>query len=971
MKYILLLISLSFLFVNAWAQESFKLQAEPIVVNQEGVGFNQFVLKNGLTVYIYEDKNMHDVLGAMIVKGGSKNDPADATGIAHYLEHMMFKGTRNIGTTDYHAERVYLDSINLMYDNMVYDTDTTYRKNLYKKIDYYSQKAMEYQIPGEFDKVISMIGGTGLNAYTDYERIVYLNSFPAERFDQWLNIYYERFDMPVFRLFQTEIEAVYEEKNMSMDNQFNQVFEELYKNFYAGTSYGDRTVLGSVEHLKTPSPSKMLRYFKENYQADNMAMVIIGNISASEALPKIEQVFGGFRNGNGNMLKKETIKPLDSRVEVSKNLTPVNIGVLGFRGVSSTSEDKPKIDFILSMLNNSNGTGILDSLSKENKLLTSFSFGDYHSDLGGIFVIYIPIPVVQSLKSGEEKVIMALEQIKNGKVDQEKFNSLKMEFRRQKMLEKEEPYYLLENISSAFLGGKSWAEIEDRDKMIDELTIEEVQRIAKKYFTSNYLAFYSKMGNVKPVKLQKPEFTPVNIPDDGRMSNFAIEVQNASSNFFPPKLIDFDTEVRKEEIRQYVDLYYNENPYNKVFSLTLRYGVGDQRISGLSEVAEYLNMVGTSSKPYFEFKKALQELGTTIAFSCDESYFYVNVVGFDENLNQSLYLVNQIMNNPEFDKKSIKKMVQGRKFENKMMKKDLATKLDVLTEYALYGANSDYLDRLSSKEIAKLTIQDIVGKLKQVQEYQMEIHYAGNKGFEIVKSEFVNNFTLPIKPIPTSSPVFKQVQDLTANKVYFINDKKAIQSHLSIVVPGKRLDRYERFFVKPFNEYFGIGLGSVVFTQIREYRSLAYSAYSYFYPPISGQQNGYLYSSMSTQGDKTLEALTVFTGLIDTLRIDQKHLESIKYMLLNSINSELPGFRSMSMSISDWRKLGYDNDPRRESHQIYTNLGTDNLQDFYNKNILERKKYYNVVGNSKSFNLNELSKFGEVKEMDIKELYKK
>ncbi len=971
MKYYI--VSALFLFVvfNSIAQKSIKLEAKPEIINQEGVGFNQFKLKNGLTVYIYEDKNMSDVLGAVIVKGGSKNDPADATGIAHYLEHMMFKGSRNVGTTDYSKEKIYLDSINLMYDNMVFDTDTAYRANLYKKIDQYSQKAMEYQIPGEFDNLISMIGGTGLNAYTDYERIVYLNNFPAERFDLWLKIYLDRFEMPVFRLFQSEIEAVYEEKNMSMDNQFNRVFEELYKNFYAGTSYGDRTVLGSVEHLKTPSPSKMLRYFKENYQADNMAMVIIGNISASEALSKIETVFGDFRYGNGDRLKKESIQPFQSRVEVSKKLTPVNIGVLGFRGVNATSEDKPKIDFILSMLNNSNGTGILDSLSKENKLLGAFSLGDYHSDIGGIFIIYIPIPVVQSLKSGEEKVIAALDLIKAGKIDIEKFNSLKNEFRRQKLLEKEEPFYMLESISTAFLGGATWNSLEERDKNIDELTIEEVQRVANKYFTSNYLAFYSKMGYEKPVKLQKPKFTPVNIVNDGRMSEYAMDIKASSADFFPPRLIDFNSEIKQEEIRQYVDLYYHNNPYNDVFSLTLKYGVGDDRISGLTQLAEYMNMVGTKNKSYFEFKKELQKIGSTINFSADNSYFYVNVVGFDRSLNQSLYLVNQIMSNPEFDKKSIKKMVDGRKLENRMMKKDLSTKLDVLTEYALYGANSEYLDRLSVKEISKLSETDILAKLKQLQEYQLQIHYVGNKDFEMVKSEFINNFILPLKPIPTSSPVNRQIQPITSNKVFLLNDKKAIQSHLSIVVPGKVLDHFEMHMVKPFNEYFGVGLGSVVFTEIREYRSLAYSAYSYYYPPITMQHQGFLYSSMSTQGDKTIEALSVFTGLLDTMQVESNHLESIKYQLLNSINSDVPDFRSMSMRIEKWRVLGFDNDPRRESHVIYSNLTNDNLTDFYNKNIATRKKFYSIVGNQKSFDQTKVTGFGEVIKVDIKDLYKK
>ena len=249
----------------------------------------QYKLDNGLTVILNEDHSKPQIFGAVVVKAGSKNDPHDATGIAHYFEHIMFKGTDQIGTLNYPAEKVFLDSIVMMYDQLYLTKEEKARHEIQMKINQLSLKASEFAIPNEVDVLLRDIGSSGLNAYTSLEQTVYHNSFPSNQIGKWMDIYSERFRNPVFRLFQSELETVYEEKNMYADNPMSMMFENLLKTFYKKHPYGQQTTIGTIEHLKNPRLSKMMEYFNTYYVANNMALVLCGDFDTEKVIPLIQE----------------------------------------------------------------------------------------------------------------------------------------------------------------------------------------------------------------------------------------------------------------------------------------------------------------------------------------------------------------------------------------------------------------------------------------------------------------------------------------------------------------------------------------------------------------------------------------------------------------------------------------------------------------------------------------------------------
>jgi predicted Zn-dependent peptidase len=940
---------------------------------KEGINnieFSVYVLNNGMKVYLNEDHNKNNVLGAVIVKGGSKYDPKDATGIAHYLEHMLFKGTDKIGTRDYKEEKIWLDSVAFMYSMLQYaKDDTAYRNRILKKIDYYSIKASQFAVPGEFDNLISLIGGTGLNAFTDYEKIVYHNSFPAENMRYWLDLYYERFSNAVFRLFQTELETVYEEKNMSQDNMFVRVYEALYKNFYPNSIYGKQTVLGSIEHLKNPSIYKMTAYYKEYYVANNMALVLTGNFNTEETLEMINETFGKYRKGENHKFPVEHEEPFNGRVEVTERLTPIPVGILGYRTEKNFSEDKAAIDIIVAMLNNENNTGFLDSLNKNNKLMFSMCMADYHSDLGGLFIAYAPKFPFQTLKKGENLILSQINRLKTGDFSDSYFKSVKLGLQKDYILQFESQRTRMRLLAESFVSGVGLNDIFQYERKLESLTKDDIMRAAAKFFTGNYLAFYSKTGFPKTVKLKKPDFTPVQNEHKNMSKYAAVFIQNFESNI-TPKYLRKDIDFKFSEISPNTNFYYTQNPYNQIFTYKMKFYTGTNKIKGLSYAAEFLNNTGTENKSFEQFGKELQKIGTEISSYATDNYFVITMTGFDDKFYQSLTLLHELLTKPGENDKIVKQFVSERRMEDKMIKRDARTKSQIVTAYAMYGKESPYVNRIKLSEIKKLKSDDLISMIKTALKYKVDISYAGSIPFIETSDQIAKSGLVPQNAI-YNIPEIKQLIIPANYTLYLLKDKKAVQSQIKIVVPSKQLWKEERNDIQPFNEYFGTGLNSVVFREMREYRSLAYSAWAYFRIPYNYNSPGYLYCSTSTQADKTIESISTFTSLIDAMPRERERATIIKSSLLNSFNSKLPDFRNTADYLSYYKLQGYETDNRKELFDYYMNLQWKNINNFYITNVAGRLRIITVVGNPDVFGFDNLSQFGDIKEVKIKKIFTK
>src|SRR5690606_21242831 len=235
-------------------------------------------LANGMTVYVSENHEKPQVSAWIGVRAGGRMDPPTSTGLAHYLEHMLFKGSDEFGTLDAAREAEHVEQVRVLYRQLRDARDEASRRAILTKIDAQTQAMAAYAIPNELDRMYSTLGVTGVNAFTSFESTVYIANVPSNRLAAWSRVEAERFADPVFRLFLPELEAVYEEKNLSLDSPEDRVTVAGLAALFPRHPYGTQTVIGEVEHLKSPAFDDMVRFFADWYAPNNMAIALAGDV---------------------------------------------------------------------------------------------------------------------------------------------------------------------------------------------------------------------------------------------------------------------------------------------------------------------------------------------------------------------------------------------------------------------------------------------------------------------------------------------------------------------------------------------------------------------------------------------------------------------------------------------------------------------------------------------------------------------
>jgi len=953
-----LILSFSFLlFFNFSYSQSFKIET--------------YKLENGLTVILNEDHSQSKVFGSVTCKAGGKNDPSDATGMAHYQEHMLFKGTQEIGTLDWTEEKLHIDKIFELYDQLGNTTDELQRAEIQQQINSESLAANKYAIQNEFSNLVKSIGGTNLNAGTGWDMTVYYNAFPPNEIEAWLELYSHRFENPVFRGFQQELEVVYEEKNLYSDIFIFPLLEQFNKNFFKNHPYGQRTLVGSVDNLKNPSLTKMYEFFKTYYVPNNMALILSGDFETEKVKDIINAKFGDWVYSEVPEPIVYEEKEFNGREFIEVNLSPIKLEFLGFRTVPQGHDDEEIMNVFNALLSNTNSTGLLDKLVIDSKIMAAQVLPMPYFDHGATIILAIPKIVGQTLEEAEELVMTEIKKLKNGEITQDELDAVKNQLYIQNQLSLENLEQRTYSIANAFALGKDVEIYINNSEKIKNVTIDDVKRIANAYFGDNYLAYYSKMGSVKKEKIEKPNYEPI-ISNTEVKSTYAQKIDAIKTEDYNIDYIDFKNDIRTAEISENCNIFYTENTNNDIYSLTIKFGAGNIKIPKLKYAASLMNVSGCKEYNVNELKFEFSKIGTTYSITSDDDYLYITLEGIETNMKQALILINKLINEPVCEEDKIKTIIEGEQTSRKMEKSEPDNIAEALFNYVLYSDRSDYLDRLSLDEINKLKASELVDEFKKALIYEVEIHYIGNPEiieFEDVKNSITNEIKFNEKLEKSTSPEFQDINNYTQNTVFFVNKKDATQSKIYILINGVSYDISQQATIDAFNLYFGGDFSGLVLQEIREYRSLAYTAGAgYKTPNILGKEN-YFIGYVGTQADKTLTALEVFNGLLTDMPQKPDRIDMIKkYLTLSSITAK-PDFRNISEYIVKMENKGFNNDPVEYKMSDYQNMTFEQIQKFYEDNIKGKPITFAIVGDKKRIDMKELEKYGKIITVKEKELF--
>ncbi len=927
-----------------------------------------YKLDNGLTVYLNEDHNTTSVFGAVVVRGGGKRDPKDATGIAHYLEHLLFKGTDKMGTTNYDLEKVYLDSIQIKYDELTQTEDDSARLTIQSEINKLSIKAADFAIPNEFDRLMEEMGGTWINAFTSNDVVCYLNKFPGNQIEKWLEVYSHRFVNPVFRLFQSELETVYEEKNRAMDNMFRELFTTYLSSFFKEHPYGQQTVLGSVDHLKNPSLTKMQEYYDTFYVANNMALILSGDIYPDDIKSIIEKKFGTWKSGNLPGLIEIKEEPFNGRELVEKKMTPLKVGMMGYRTVAAGHEDEMILSLCQQLLTNESKTGLIDQLVVERKIMEAGAFNMDFVDMGAANFFFMPKLFFQSLNKAEKLVLGQVNKLKNGEFDDSFFDAVKLTMIRQHEQNMENMEGRLFSLVDLYTKNQTWQDMVNWPDELDKITKADVIKISNKYFGDNYLVLHSKKGSPKKQKLEKPSFKAAIPKNTEKRSEFAQYIDGVSESPLNLQYIEFNEDVTFIDIIDNVHLFHSYNPINTIFNLSMQYGFGNLEDPKLEGTAEILNLLGTTEYTFNEFKSELQKIGTTISFSSDRNYFTINVKGFDKNLEKSLIFLDGFMKNVKGDDSKIKNLVQTAKAARKTEISEPNTIGRALRDYAMWGDDSYYLRRLTAKDLKKLKSKDFLNSFKNALDYEVDIFYSGQVDLETVSSLIQKNISFGENIKTAKSPKDMNLDKISENTIYLLNDEKAVQSQINFVINGSVLNDKDYTASQAYNKYFGRGMGSLVFQEIREFRSLAYSCGAGYISPFYSDNEGYFNGYIGCQADKTIEAITVFEDITYNMPQKPERMKQITSGLIKGINSNRPSFRRFPSMLSNWLKKGYKEDPRKKRVGYYESMTFNDITNFQKNNISGRSMLITLLTDVERVDMKELKKFGKIVEVNREDI---
>lgn len=931
-------------------------------------GLTEYKLENGLTVYLLEDHDQPDVFGAMVTRAGSIDEPETATGLAHYLEHMLFKGTDRIGALDWQKEKPHYEHIIALYDTLAQTTNAKERERIQLKINEQSRLAAQYSATDEFSNLIQSIGGEDLNAGTGYDMTMFHNSFPAYQMERWLTLYADRLNNPVFRTFQAELENVFEEYNMYADDNSTHVKNFINAELYKGSAYA-RDIIGYPEDLKNPKLRQLIEFYHTWYVPNNMALIIVGNFSAEEAKPLIAKAFSGMQPKALPERKKGTPTDFSANERYKAKLGYLPLLCVAYDGVPVGAEDETALDFACNLLSNSMSIGLLDELILDNKLMYAGASNHGARDLGRVEIMAIPYMDMEtgqykSLKEIEPMVMKAIDRLLKGDVPDDIFEAVKLHTLQEIDRVMEYPMlkamFLIHGFAYQVPSEKLFGEKEK----VTKLTKEEVIRVAQRYLSAPHKTFEIAEGNPQKEKLAKPAIKPLE-PGQGK-SQYFTDFASIPSGKLVPRFVNL-TDIDKDRFADNVYVFVTPNPKNDIFSLRLKYGVGTYHLPLLEYAVPMMELAGLKGAPGLtagEFRAKLAKLGGKCSYSVSENYVIVDIEGAEKNMPEIVSLVNLHMLFPQFASENDAKLnnIKGQVFSSRTVEqRNTDIVADAAYNYVLYGENSKYIRRTSSHNVLLLTAAKLEGEWHRALDSELEIHYVGKLPADSVKNALYEHLPMSKKAIPSSSPIERPRTHFDQTEVYFLPDPSMQQAKIYLFIEGTPFDTKQTVLYRAFNEYFGGSFSGLVMNEIREKRSMAYTAEGGFNMPLVPERNTCFVGYVGTQSDKVNDALDVYCALLDSMPRNPENIESIRTILRQSMLSNQPTFRTKSQRMTDWMRMGYQIDPATLQIRQVQKLKFDDIINVYESYVKGKPMKILVMGDPKLIDTDALkAKFGKV-----------
>lgn len=927
-----------------------------------------YTLDNGLKVYMSVSKEKPRIQTYIAVKVGGKNDPHETTGLAHYFEHLMFKGTEQFGTSDYAAEKPLLDEIEQLFETYRATTDAAERAAIYHRIDSISYEASKIAIPNEYDKLMAAIGANGTNAYTSQDMTVYVEDIPSNQIDNWARIQADRFQHPVIRGFHTELETIYEEKNMSLTRDSRKVWETLDAALFPHHPYGTQTVLGTQEHLKNPSITNVKNYHKTYYVPNNMAICVAGDFDPDEMIATIDKYFGAMEpNPNLPKLEFEPEAPITAPVvKEVYGLEAANV-TLGWRLPGEKADRVSDVGKVAGQILYNGQAGLIDlDLNQLQKTLSSYGYYSAQPDYGTFFVAGRP-KQGQSLDEVRDLLLGEVAKLRNGDFDEVLLEAIINDLKLSEMKSIEnDPADLY---VQSFIYGIDWADQVHFIENVSKVTKQDVVDWANEYLgPESYAVIYKREGEDKSVqKISAPKITPI-VTNRDQESAFLAEIKATEVKPIEPRFIDYDKDMAKFSVKPGVDVLYKQNETNDIFTLIYVFNTGTENDPAMNLAFDYVGYLGTDAKTAEEIAKEMYRIGCSFRMRAGATQSSIFLSGLSENMGKAMEIVDSLLLNAVPDEAILANLKSDMMKSRADAKLNQARCFSALRSYLCFGG--DYIKKitLTNKQLSALTSEQLLGKVKDLYGKAHEVLYYGPQRESEVKEMLAKHHKTADELVPLKKQ-FVDMRRTDKNEVILAQYDAKQLYYIQFSNRGEKFDEANTPGLTLYNEYFGGGMNSVVFQEMREARGLAYSAWATLFD-LGYVDSSYAYQAfIATQNDKMRQAVEAFDDIINNMPESEAAFTIAKEGILARLRTERTTKSNVLWSYLDLRDMGLTEDRNKLLFDEIQHLTLADVKAVQEKWVKNRPYVYGILGDIKDLDTKYLRTLGPVKVVSSEDIF--
>ena len=934
-------------------------------------GTRIYTLSNGLTVYLSYNPIKPEIQTYIAVKAGSQNDPLESTGLAHYQEHIMFKGTKQYGTTDYEKEKAYLDRIDDLYEKYGKTSDPEERKAIYHLIDSISYLSSQISIANEFDKLMQLIGATGVNAYTSTDRTCYHEVIPAGELERWAMIESDRFQNLVVRGFHTELETVYEEFNLYSTQDNDKVDLAIDQLLCPEIPYRQHTVLGTQEHLKSPSLKNIKWFYNQYYRPNNVAIILSGDFDYEHAMDIIERYFGDWKPNE----KLEPFKVYDQK-PLAAHKDSIVYGVeapevwLAWLLPDVTNEDIPAFTMLGEVLYNGK-CGLIDSdVMQQQRLLSAWAYLNRGNDYSMFYAYGQP---KSKQKKEEVKLILLeeVEKIRRGEFDEHILKAIINNFRRYEMTSRDNNGYRARVCLNSFIYGIPYEELLFETDRLEKVTKEDIVRVANKYLGDSYACVYKEQGEgALPPEMVKPTITPIEMNRD-KQSDFVEKISRMKAEELKPQFLDFHKDVQVSELQKGQEFVYKTNTTNALFNLTFTFDRGDWQHPELSLLGTYMGYLGTGRLSTQQFQRELYNLACEMWVSVHSYETTIGIYGLQENMDEALRLLEDWILTATPDEAKYKELTSDVEKAHNDSKSDQRSCFGQLAGCGLYGLEAIRNNTLTPKQMKQLSGGKLLTEFRSfLPGIAHVVYYGPMRQDEIMKKLITDSRLLAMSdPAAMNQPKHVLPVEVRKSEVWVAPYKANNLYFYGYANWGEVYTPKDEAVIRLFNEYFDGSMGGIVFQEMRESRALCYASGATFVTPDYEGEHNYFTNFIISQNDKIKECMETFATICNDLPKSEAAFQQAKTSLLKSMEKRrYVGYGAIS-SFLYFRDLGWDHDWNEDIYQAVQNMTLDDVINFQREHIANLKYRYMILGDPKRIDLNFLKTQGELRQLKIKDIF--